>query len=183
MERTDSAATASWIFLGGMPPFLLRLEFYGSAVGILGLVILLSYDVPYLQPHLLRLPALRRRRQLLLRLKEKHASLDTEVTTMYVPKRALTVKGTDASWFLRLYPDWLRGRPAPNSISVFVVHGNPLHAQEPWVYPSDDGGVPLTTALVLSTLFMQEERAIQKTVYSIGLLLIVLGELLILVHT
>jgi hypothetical protein len=166
-----------------MPPFLLRLEFYGSAVGILGLVILLSYDVPYLQPQLLRLPALRRRRQLLLRLKEKHASLDTEVTTMYVPKQALIVRGSDAANFLALYPDWPRRRVAPSSISIFVVHGNPLQAQEPWIYPSDDGGVPLTTAMVLSTLFMQEERAIQKSVYSIGFLLMLFGELLILVHT
>src|SRR5712692_4479856 len=129
-----------------MPPYLLRMEFYGSAVGIVGLVILLSYDVPYLQPQLLRLPALRRRRELLLRLKAERGSFDAARTAMYVPERALTVEGSDAGGFLELYPDWPGRRAAPKSISVFVVHGNPLLSQEPWVYPSDDGGVPLTTA-------------------------------------
>ncbi len=166
-----------------MPPYLLRMEFYGSWVGIVGLVILLSYDVPYLQPQLLRVPALRRRRQLLLGLKEKHGSPDTAQTVMYVPQRALTVEGVDAANFLQLYPDWPRRRAAPKSISVFVVHGDPLHLQEPWVYPSDDRGIPLTAALVLSTLLMQEERAIQKSVYGIGFMLMLLGELLTLVYT
>ncbi len=166
-----------------MPPFLHRLDFYGSLVELFGLAILLSYDVPFLQPQLLRVPSLRRRRETLLRLKQYHGSFDESHTPMYEPQLALSLQGPDVAGFLKLFPDWGRGRPLPRSLTLYVVHGSPLRFSEPWIFPSGDEDEPVATAISLSMLFTQEEREIQKVVYSVGFSLMLLGGILSLFHT
>jgi len=164
-----------------MPPFLHRLDFYGGAIELLGLAILLSYDVPFLQPQLMRLPWLRRRREALHRLRRADDAIGSEVMS-YEPLQVLTLEGEDAARFLALYPDWEPRRAAPGSLVLYLIHGNRLHSIEPWIFPSGDDGIPVATALFLSTLFAQEEREIQKSVYTLGFLTMLLGGMLSLIQ-
>jgi len=164
-----------------MPPFLHRLDFYGSAIELMGLAMLLSYDVPFLQPRLLRLPWLRRRREALHRLRGADEAIGSEVIS-YEPLEVVTLSGKDVGRFLALYPDWEPGRAAPGSLVLYLIHGNRLHSMEPWIFPSGDDGIPLAKALFLSTLFAQEEREIQKSVYTLGFLTMLFGGILSLIQ-
>ncbi len=165
-----------------MGPFFYRLDFYGSVLELLGLTILLSYDVPFLQPVLLSMPALRRRRRSLERLRAEQGRFDASRHTQFVPERALRIEGRDAATFLALYPDWRRARKAPQFITLYAVHGNPGLSNEPWIFPSDEQDEPMATALFLSTLLLQEEREIQRIVYSVGFTLMLAGGLLSLLQ-
>jgi len=166
-----------------MPPFLHRLDFYGSLLDLLGLTILLSYDVPFLQPGLLRMPPLRKRREALAKLQAGHGKFDESKHTVYVPERALRIEGSDAAAFLALYPDWRRAPRVPPFITLYAVHGNPAQSSEPWIFPSDEEDEPLATALYLSTLLLQEERQIQRMVYSVGFALMLAGGITSLLQT
>jgi len=165
-----------------VPPFLARLDFYGSVLELLGLTILLSYDVPFLQPQLMRVPRLRRRHQALIRLKVDHGRFDESRHTMYVPERTMRLEKEDAGAFLALYPDWRSGKEAPGPIFLYAVHGNPAQSNEPWIFPSNEQEEPLATALFLSTMFVQEEREIERMVYGIGFALMLAGGILSLAH-
>jgi hypothetical protein len=160
-----------------------RLDFWGSLIDLVGLAILLSYDVPFLQPMLMRWPSLERRRNLLHELKRLSAptsSMDKWFQTFALKK---LIK-PDVAPFMRLYPGRDRKQAMPESITVFGHYDNRLRYPDPWIYPSvdPDGKSQLAGALILPTLFSNEETDIRNTVYSIGFLLMFVGSLMFLIH-
>ena len=161
---------------------MLRLDFWGSLVDLVGLVILLSYDVWFLQPILMQWPPLDRRHALLLKLKADSAPTD-DPSEQFRTVHVKSLKGADVAPFMRLYPDRDQKQTIPTSIDVFARYGNRVRNPDPWIYPSLDGeNSSLATPLFLTALFTNEENDIRKWVYSIGFVLMFVGSLMYLVH-
>jgi hypothetical protein len=160
---------------------MLRLDFWGSLVDLIGLVILLSYDVWFLQPILMRWPSLARRRALLLKLKAQSMPTD-DMSEQFRTFLVETLTGRDVALFMRLYPD--RGQlQKPTSVEVFTRFGNRIRNPEPWIYPSAGGeNSSLATPLILTALFTNEENDIRKIVYAVGFVGMLIGSVMFLIH-
>jgi|HubBroStandDraft_6_1064221.scaffolds.fasta_scaffold578095_2 hypothetical protein len=160
-----------------------HLDFWGSFIDLVGLVVLLSYDVPFLQNVLLRLPTLRRRHDFLNELKTR-SKPSADLAESFQTFAMKTLTGSDVPSFMRLYPDRDRRSAVPKSLSIFAHYENRLRFPDPWIYPSLDpaGNSQLASPLSLPSLFTNEENDIRKIVYSVGFVLMFLGSVMFLIH-
>jgi hypothetical protein len=158
------------------------LDFWGSLIDLIGLVVLLSYDVWFLQAVLMRWPPFERRHTLLLKLKADSAPTD-DLGEQFRTVQVKTLIGADVTLFMRLYPDRDQKQAMPVTIDVFARYGNRMRNPEPWIYPSVDGGnSSLATPLFLTALFTNEDNDIRKVVYAMGFVLMFLGSVMFLIH-
>lgn len=162
---------------------MLRLDFWGSLIELIGLVILLSFDVPFLQRLLMRWPSLERRHNLLVELKADSLAA-TNLGEWFQTFHKKTLMGADIAPFMRLFPDRDQKQKMPQSLGVFAHYDNRRRFPNPWIYPSVDqeGIPPLATPLPLPDLFTNEENDIRKRVYTLGFVLMFLGSVMFLIH-
>lgn len=162
---------------------MFHLDFWGSLIDLIGLVILLSYDVPFLQGVLMGLPSLKKRHSTLLDLKTRSAPT-SNLAEWFQTLNMMTLNGAEVAPFMALFPDRDRSIRTPQSVFVLAYFANRLRNPEPWIFPSSDAsGTPqLASAISLPVLFTSEENDIRKSVYTIGFILMFVGSLMYLIQ-
>lgn len=173
-----------------VPKFYLRPDFIGGFLDVVGLGVLLSYDLAFLRRGLMLMPFLRRRHDLLNRVCRACNDFESSHPPANTP-RNLQLSDDEISLFVTLFDDFDASQiPQP---VIYVSLGNEF-TRRPWVgpgflvstsesvHPFIDPIRPLASPLHIPELFKQEERSIQHVVYSVGFLLMVLGSVLELIQ-
>jgi hypothetical protein len=172
-------------------PALSRLDMWGEIIDLLGLTILLSYDVPFLKPILKLVMSFHR----LQRIDMITTTLQQKVAVFYrtmhgpmLPERLDTLKGPDAAIFLKVFSNW-SGGPIPESgINVCIFYLTLGTHSEPWIYAASAAEQihshqqPLAGPVPVSFVFTQMEKKIQTFIYGIGFALMALGSVLSIIH-
>lgn len=173
-----------------VPKFYLRLDFIGGFLDVVGLGVLLSYDLAFLRRGLMLIPFLGRRHDLLNRVSRACNDFESSHPPANAP-RNLRLSDDEIPLLATLFDDFDAIR-TPQPV-VYVSLGNEF-TRRPWVgpgfliptsepaHPFMDPIRPLASPLHMPELFKQEERSIQHVVYSIGFLLMVLGSVLELIQ-
>jgi len=176
-----------------VPKFFCRLDFWGAALDIVGLMVLLSYDLSFLRPWLMRYPCLRLRHGVLIRVSQACNQFENSYPPAGVPRILMSLSNDEAPLFVNLFDDFDASQ-MPQSIVVYVSLGDQF-TRRPWVGPGIRVPAPapagpfgpdpiqsLASPLHIPELFKQEERSIQRVVYGLGFLLMVLGSVLSMIQ-
>jgi hypothetical protein len=169
----------------------MRIDFWGELIDLLGLAVLLSYDVRSLKSLLSFLMQFRqpqRIQSLMSRLNPKIVDFMKSFPPAMVPQRLETLQGKDALAFLNILPNWRRDQSVPESLDVCVVSFDPLYTRgEPWVYasqarsePPNAADPPIAGPVPSSALFESWKKEIQNFIYTVGFLLMALGSVLVI---
>jgi len=172
---------------------LVRLDLWGELIDLLGLTVLLSYDVRALKPLLnvlMRFRQPQRIQTLISRLHPKIVDFMKSFPPAMVPNRLETLRGKDALAFLNMLPNWQRGQNAPESLDVCAVSLDPLYTRgEPWIYAGQASSKlpnaadpPIAGPVPSSALFDSWKKEIQNFVYTTGFLLMAVGSILVIVQ-
>ena len=176
-----------------VPRFVARLDFWGAALDIVGLMVLLSYDLPFLQRWLMRYPCLRLRHDVLIRVSQACNQFESSHPPAGVPRILMSLSNDEALLFVNLFDDFDISQ-MHQPIVVYVSLGDQF-TRRPWVGPGlvvptsspagpfgPDPIQPLASPLHIPELVKREERSIQHVVYGLGFLLMVLGSVLSMIQ-
>jgi hypothetical protein len=157
------------------------------------LTVLVSYDVQFLKPVLrlvMRLPNVQRANKLISRLHSGNVAFLQSFPPVMAPSRLETLRGAEAAVFVKLFPNWERGRATPESVDACAVFFDPyLLRGDSWIYassviadPPDSNQPPLAGPIPAAALFDQLKKQVQNTVYTAGFLLMAFATILSLVY-
>jgi hypothetical protein len=177
-------------------PFLFRLDFWADLVDVLGLAVLVSWDVEFLKPLrsiLLHLPSVRRRAQLMSRLHQKTVSFIQSFPNALHAERLETLNGVEIVDFLRCFPNWQRNRATPEAVDVCAVNFDPnLQSVKTWIYAAEvihqemgqprPHQLPIAGILPAEELSSRAEKLTQNLVYTTGFALMGFASLLSLIQ-
>jgi hypothetical protein len=115
----------------------LHLEMWADIIDLLGLTVLLSYDVAFLKTVLdiiLKFPKLQRTSALKANLLKKLVEFYRTMHGPMMPETLDTLEGADASIFMKTFSEW-RGKSVPKSgIKVCILYLTQGATGEPWIY-------------------------------------------------